>query len=1017
MTGLAESEPEHSISALVARGLSTLNALLIGLSDSASPAERSTAASHRARLKLWAGNLGAHRPSGTHSLEYRLRDAPSIRNHIIALLRDLCNSADEGLACLSIEHNSHSDTGTIDSIDLELEEYFQDESGQDDSEMASILDDIGHTIDCLLRLSIVIRNPAPQAKFKSRIAFVEGIEQWDTNHVREKFPAANANISARLGRAIAWRRQYFKYREEHCARVARGLEPEDDADQENGSTVERSTTVASSISNRFKGQFVNSSDLVDDSKSDTSLTSYTPSTADETQMRVPPLPEESKEGPFECPFCRMIVLIETRQEWKTHVFRDLEPYVCISEDCKTPEKHYSRRGDWMSHVKQEHWRTWHCPLGCSVQSMTAEQFREHITEIHKDHPAARNIDSLQELCGQVDLRRAEGPCPLCSECLITSAHHYSSHIAVHLESLALFALPDLDTRESRGQKEVGEEQEAGERPLATDKRSLTTDEQGGASVFQHGLLAVAVARHSGGVSSGSAPKSHPCSDAEEEKPKDGKGPATDRTEQEETRQDKRKPTVTAKLFGDCQTCKKPVPDGDDGFQVQSADKRLAGSYHKACFRCKGCNKPLDRIDYVVDGRPYCKKDYDSAVAMVDSKNMTSPPRSEQMVKTERFLLAHVSQELEGLDEELQVEVERPEVIAKTKANLQSTAPHDIHSDSGYGTIFAGVETIAKKPGSPKPNRELSMVRKLEEALDKARETLNRQRVPPGAAKITGEAAKKTREDVRKTQEGAKKTEEAMEKEAIEKTKEAFKKASSKPSRRERELSYYGVNPSSDRTRPGPQRLPPRPSSYYGPPSRPPPANARFYAQQSAGGPASHLGAQPLARPRPRRAHDMRKMMEEVFTTLSIHLGCLRAPVFKSRSITLDSMEEVLSHHSQQHHPPLGLAPHHEQTQRHPSKALSPINEQMVGDCTMELALLLQLPLPARNHNSVLGDRSAITGVRGRRLPLPLHWIRIFLLAHRHRSHTSLGITFLGLLKTDYPRLDHNHPSGSGLHAL
>lgn len=45
--------------------------------------------SYLARFKLWAGSLGAHRTSGGRSLEYRLRDASSIRKQLISLLQDL----------------------------------------------------------------------------------------------------------------------------------------------------------------------------------------------------------------------------------------------------------------------------------------------------------------------------------------------------------------------------------------------------------------------------------------------------------------------------------------------------------------------------------------------------------------------------------------------------------------------------------------------------------------------------------------------------------------------------------------------------------------------------------------------------------------------------------------------------------------------------------------------------------------------------------------------------------------
>lgn len=41
------------------------------------------------RFKIWMGNLGAQRASGTRSLEYRLRDSQNLRKRVISLLNDL----------------------------------------------------------------------------------------------------------------------------------------------------------------------------------------------------------------------------------------------------------------------------------------------------------------------------------------------------------------------------------------------------------------------------------------------------------------------------------------------------------------------------------------------------------------------------------------------------------------------------------------------------------------------------------------------------------------------------------------------------------------------------------------------------------------------------------------------------------------------------------------------------------------------------------------------------------------
>jgi hypothetical protein len=90
----SQGESQPRIAAIVSRGISSFGALVSAL-DGTLP-ESSAVASHFARFKLWAGSLGAHRMSGSRSLEYRLRDASSIRNHIISLLQDLCDALDDG---------------------------------------------------------------------------------------------------------------------------------------------------------------------------------------------------------------------------------------------------------------------------------------------------------------------------------------------------------------------------------------------------------------------------------------------------------------------------------------------------------------------------------------------------------------------------------------------------------------------------------------------------------------------------------------------------------------------------------------------------------------------------------------------------------------------------------------------------------------------------------------------------------------------------------------------------------
>jgi len=95
MTTSDEIGSQPRIGTLVSRVFSSFQSLLSAL-HLQSP-EGAVVVSHLARFKLWVGTLGAHRLSGSRSLEYRLRDASSIKNHVVTLLRDLCDSVDEGM--------------------------------------------------------------------------------------------------------------------------------------------------------------------------------------------------------------------------------------------------------------------------------------------------------------------------------------------------------------------------------------------------------------------------------------------------------------------------------------------------------------------------------------------------------------------------------------------------------------------------------------------------------------------------------------------------------------------------------------------------------------------------------------------------------------------------------------------------------------------------------------------------------------------------------------------------------
>lgn len=58
--------------------------------------------------------------------------------------------------------------------------------------------------------------------------------------------------------------------------------------------------------------------------------------------------------------------------------------------------------------------------------------------------------------------------------------------------------------------------------------------------------------------------------------------------------------------GDCKAC----GQGITGKSISSADGRLTGKYHKACFVCTTCTEPFASAEfYVLDDKPYCEQHY------------------------------------------------------------------------------------------------------------------------------------------------------------------------------------------------------------------------------------------------------------------------------------------------------------------------------------------------------------------------------------------------------------------------
>ncbi|KAI1400293.1 hypothetical protein F4819DRAFT_378459 [Hypoxylon fuscum] len=386
------------------------------------------------RFKLWSGNIGAHH-NGRRSLDYRLRDASHLQKQVISLLEELRDSLSEITSILEGDEPPWDQTRTTpNDSDHDVEDQIT--PGASDFEYQTVLSqlaiDVSNIVNCLLRLSISICNPAPHDRVFSKDTYIPGFEAYDINHVKAMFHNADEFLVTRLGIAISRRRQYFNYCELRRKKLTTSLDP--DSSQ---ALLGVKSTVVSSMPAESKHPAVTmlgSGQLKKGDQSDTEPIQIPVATL------VPPLPKQSNRGPFECPFCFMMVSIETTENWQEHVYSDLRPYVCLEISCVTPDREFTRRHEWIDHMQQMHWKIWPCPYDCQECFTSAGAFKRHVQQLHQDALSGSYLDSLAELIGQPRSWDGGMECPLCKQALGTS-EEYQRHVGRHQKQLALFALP------------------------------------------------------------------------------------------------------------------------------------------------------------------------------------------------------------------------------------------------------------------------------------------------------------------------------------------------------------------------------------------------------------------------------------------------------------------------------------------------------------------------------------------------------------------------------------------------
>ena len=181
--------------------------------------------------------------------------------------------------------------------------------------------------------------------------------------------------------------------------------------------------------------------------SDASHTSFLSSNADdgESSFRVPKTPTAVSLGqPFNCEICgKRLHTIRNRVDWERHVFEDIQPYICTFPSCDKHLVKFATRSQWSDHEFNEHRvrRSWTCPE-CSQSCSSAANLGGHLQEAHPLALDEEQIPIIVDSAMSVQALPMENQeCPLCQTVPGKSRRNFVKHLARHLESIALAALP------------------------------------------------------------------------------------------------------------------------------------------------------------------------------------------------------------------------------------------------------------------------------------------------------------------------------------------------------------------------------------------------------------------------------------------------------------------------------------------------------------------------------------------------------------------------------------------------
>lgn len=125
---------------------------------------------------------------------------------------------------------------------------------------------------------------------------------------------------------------------------------------------------------------------------------------------------------------------------------DLDAYVCLFQECESPEKLYTHSSHWLKHMR-EHTSRWRCASKAHGDFVVTlrEEYIEHMKAVHRSRLTDTQLRLLADKSSRSGGQIFES-CPLCG--IEEPRFGMHEHVIGHLRLLAIKSLPAHDVEDS-----------------------------------------------------------------------------------------------------------------------------------------------------------------------------------------------------------------------------------------------------------------------------------------------------------------------------------------------------------------------------------------------------------------------------------------------------------------------------------------------------------------------------------------------------------------------------------------